>query len=206
MSVMRLPATVRTTAVRAAALAAGAGLVAGCGIRGTAVPVDAGSAPSRATCVVRPAAPQSDPLPGSAVMSVQLLCGSQLLPVPRSVALPESGESVGTARALLEELQRQPSPVEDDAGFATDVPQRLTVRGSGPGDPAGTLRLGVKPDELPPVALAQLVCTYAGTAAADGKGTVVLGGPDDEKPRGFTCTEETRTHPERTRSTGAPVS
>lgn len=178
--------------------------VAGCGIRGTAVPVDAGSAPSRATCVVRPG-PQSAPPPGSTTISVQLVCTSQLLPVTRVVAVQEDNQAVSLARALLDELRRQPAPVEEEAGFSTDVPQRLTVSGPRKGDPDRTLRLNTAPEELPPLALAQVVCTYAGTAAADGRSTVVLGGPGEDKPRDYTCTEETRTHPETVQSTPGAV-
>ncbi|MBO0652878.1 hypothetical protein J1792_08775 [Streptomyces triculaminicus] len=193
-----------TPAARAVALTAGLAVLTGCGIRGTAVPVDAGSAPSRATCVVRPGA-QSPPPEGSLRMSVQLLCTSQLLPVTRLVASPSPDDPAGLARALLEELKRQPSPVENEAGFSTEVPQRLTVSGPRPGDPAGTLRLNTAPEQLPPSALAQVVCTYAGTAAADGRSTVALGGPDDERPKGYACTEETRAHPEAVRSGGVPL-
>ncbi|MEU4208620.1 hypothetical protein AB0F13_01225 [Streptomyces sp. NPDC026206] len=194
-----------TSATRTAVLAAGLTLLAGCGIRGTAVPVDAGSAPSRATCTTRPG-PQSAPPPGSVTLSVQLVCTSQLLPVTRVVAVQEADDAVALARVLLDELRRQPAPVEDEAGFSTDVPQRLTVAGPRKGDPAGTLRLNTAPDDLPPLGLAQVVCTYAGTPAAGGSSTVVLGGPSDDKPRGYTCTEETRTHPEAVQSSSAPAS
>ncbi|MFF4403988.1 hypothetical protein [Streptomyces sp. NPDC001404] len=195
----------RRTAARAAALAAGLFLLAGCGIRGTAVPVDAGSAPSRATCVVRPGAQNALPT-GSVTVSVQLVCTSQLLPVTRAVVLPADGDAVQAASVLLEELRRQPSPAEDEAGFSTSVQARVTVGAPHKGDPAGTLRLNIAPDQLPAVALAQLVCTFGGTAAADGRGTVVLGGPGDEDPKGYQCTDELRTHPESIRGTGTTVS
>ncbi|MFF4737451.1 hypothetical protein ACFY2W_16475 [Streptomyces sp. NPDC001262] len=191
---------------RTAALTAGLFLLlAGCGIRGTAVPVDAGSAPSRATCVVRPGAQNALPT-GSVTVSVQLVCTSQLLPVTRAVVLPADGDAVQAASVLLEELRRQPSPAEDEAGFSTSVQARVTVGAPHKGDPAGTLRLNIAPDQLPAVALAQLVCTFGGTAAADGRGTVVLGGPGDEDPKGYQCTDELRTHPESIRGTGTTVS
>ncbi|MEV4439579.1 hypothetical protein AB0K09_11235 [Streptomyces sp. NPDC049577] len=206
---MRRPRFPRAAAARTAAgssaLLAGLALLTGCGIRGTAVPVDAGGAPSRATCVVRPGA-QSSAASGSAALSVQLLCTSQLLPVTRNVPLPDGDDAVKVARALLDELRRQPSPAEDDAGFSTDVPGNLSVAGPGRGDPSATLRLSTAPDDLPPPALAQLVCTYAGTAAADGKSSVVLGGPGTEKPKRYTCTDELRTRPESVQGTGVTVS
>ncbi|WP_338931985.1 hypothetical protein WEB32_21320 [Streptomyces netropsis] len=186
----------------ALALALGLAALAGCGIRGTAVPVDAGSAPSRATCVVRSGA-QSLPPSGSVALSVQLVCGSQLLPVPRVMALPESTpeDALAVAQALLEELRRAPSSTEADAGFSTDVPLRLSVSGPRKDDPAGTLRLSRAPEELPPLAVAQLACTFTGTAAAGGKAAVVLGGPGDEAPKRFACTDEVRTRPETVRGT-----
>ncbi|MFI9721628.1 hypothetical protein ACIHFE_18555 [Streptomyces sp. NPDC052396] len=181
-----------------------AGALAGCGIRGTAVPVDAGGAPSRATCQVRPQAPATPPA-GSVSMPVQLVCTSQLLPVSRVVSSPGRQDAPGLAQALLDELRRQPSPAEDEAGFSTDVPQRLTVGGPRQGDPAGTLRLNTPPDELSPLALAQVVCTFAGTAATGGNRTVVLGGPGQEPPRDYPCTDETRAHPETLQGGGTPV-
>ncbi len=201
---LRLPTGAgRRTALRTTALTAGlavlAGGLAGCGIRGTAVPVDAGSAPSRASCVVR-STPQSLTAPSTVTTSVQLVCTSQLLPVPRVVTVPEGSDPMALAQVLLDELKRQPTPGEDEAGFSTDVPQRLTLGAPRKGDPAGTLRLNVAPQELPPVALAQLVCTFAGTPAADGRATVVLGGPgEDDRPLGYPCTDETRTRPEAVR-------
>ncbi|MEU3353242.1 hypothetical protein [Streptomyces sp. NPDC037389] len=197
----------RSVVIRTAALAAGVAALAaglsGCGIRGTAVPVDAGSAPSRATCVVH--GPQSSATAGSATTSVQLLCTSLLLPVTRQVSVPEGGDPAALARALLDELKRPPSPAEDDAGFSTAVPQQLTVGGPAKGDPAGTLRLNMPPDDLAPLALAQVVCTFAGTPAADARPTVILGGPSGARPRSYVCTDETRTHPETVQSNGSPL-
>ncbi|QLE73642.1 hypothetical protein FGW37_20475 [Streptomyces rectiverticillatus] len=190
--------TLRSTALALALL----GSATACGIRGTAVPVDAGGAPSRASCVVRPehAIPS-----GAATVTVQLECTSQLVPVTRAVA-GTSEDSVAVARVLLEELRKAPSNQEAEAGMSTAVPQRLTVAGQRPGDPAGTLRLSREPAELPQVGLAQLVCTYAGTAAADGKRSVILGGPAKEPPKGYACTDELRVHPDSADITGTPVS
>jgi hypothetical protein len=192
------------TAAAALALLGTLPALAACGIRGTAVPVDAGGAPSRASCAVRPG--QSAPTGGLAAVNVQLTCASQLVPVPRAVSLPDKpDDAVVVARALLDELRKAPSADETEAGLGTSVPQRLSVAGPRPGDPAGTLRLDREPDELPQVALAQLVCTFAGTAAADGKRTVILGGPGGERPRSYGCTDEMRGHPETADIKGTPA-
>ncbi|MBT2385725.1 hypothetical protein J7E86_19535 [Streptomyces sp. ISL-11] len=192
----------RTAAVALALLGAFPAL-SGCGIRGTAVPVDAGGAPSRASCVV----PADRSAPGGlATVTIQLTCTSQLVPVTRQVSLPDKpGDTVVVARALLDELRESPSNEEAAAGLTSSVPQRLTVAGPRPGDPGGTLRLGREPEELPQVALAQVICTYAGTAAADGKDTVVLGGPGEERPRAYGCTDAMRGHPDTAEIKGTRI-
>ncbi|MFE7117860.1 hypothetical protein ACFU99_20830 [Streptomyces sp. NPDC057654] len=193
-------------AAKASALGLAALLLAGCGIRGTSVPVDAGSAPSRATCVVRAGGGESAPDDGQAV-SVYLVCASQLLPVTRTVRLPEGDaaeDPVRVAGALLEQLRQPPLASEEEAGFSTDVPAGLSVSGPREHDPSAALRLSRSPEELPPSALGQLVCTFAGTAAADGGRGVLLGGPDDNKPRRYECTDEMRSRPQSA-PTGAPV-
>ena len=60
-----------------------AALLAGCGIRTTTVPVDAGPAPSRVACAApkAPAAPAADVV----VRKVFLVCNTQVTPVNRSV-------------------------------------------------------------------------------------------------------------------------
>ncbi|MFI0739715.1 hypothetical protein ACH4PU_16750 [Streptomyces sp. NPDC021100] len=186
----------RRTARTAALTAALCALAAGCGIRGTAVPVDAGSAPSRASCLTRPAPVPATPQPKGQTLTVQLVCASQLTPVVRQRTGPGPERTVDMARALLEELRRQPSSAEEATGLSTDVPQRLTVAGPRRDDPAGTLRLSTPPDELPQLGLAQIVCTFAGTAAAEGRRSVLLGGPGGEAPRSYVCTDDTRAHPE----------
>ncbi|WP_171164115.1 hypothetical protein [Streptomyces sp. I05A-00742] len=188
----------RRTARKAALTAVLCALAAGCGIRGTAVPVDAGSAPSRASCLSRPGTAATPPAGGNAV-TVQLVCASQLIPVVRQRPASGPERAVDAARALLDELRRQPSSAEESAGFSTEVPQRLTIAGPRRDDPAGTLRLSTPPDELPQLGLAQLVCTLAGTAAADGRRAVLLGGPGGEPPRSYPCTDDTRAHPENLR-------
>ncbi|MGK5639494.1 hypothetical protein ACSNOK_14455 [Streptomyces sp. URMC 126] len=184
----------RRTARTAALTAVLCALAAGCGIRGTAVPVDAGSAPSRASCLTRPG--PATPPPNGPALTVQLLCASQLTPVVRQHAGPGAERPVDMARALLDELRRQPSSAEEATGLSTDVPQRLTVSGPRRDDPAGTLRLSTPPDELPQLGLAQIVCTFAGTAAAENRRSVLLGGPGGEAPRSYVCTDDIRAHPE----------
>ncbi|MFF7728302.1 hypothetical protein [Streptomyces sp. NPDC008001] len=192
--------TLRGTALTLALL----GSATACGIRGTAVPVDAGGAPSRSSCVVKP---EHSVPSGAATVTVQLECTSQLVPVTRPVPGPETSEdAVAVARLLLDELRRTPSAEETEAGMSTVVPQRLTVAGPRPGDPAGTLRLSKDPAELPQIGLAQLVCTYAGTAAADGKRAVVLGGPSGARPLSYACTDELRVHPDSADIAGTAVS
>ncbi|MFD0382722.1 hypothetical protein ACFQ2B_11140 [Streptomyces stramineus] len=140
-------------------------------------------------------------------MTVLMECTSQLVPVARAVSLPEKQDDpVVVARVLLDELRKTPTPEEIRAGLSTAVSQRLTVDGPRPGDPAGTLRLSREPGELRQLALAQLVCTYAGTAAADGKRSVVLAGPGEDRPKSYRCTEEMRTHPDAADISGTPVS
>ncbi|MEV4926206.1 hypothetical protein [Streptomyces roseoverticillatus] len=199
------PAPRPRTTLRGAALAlALLGTATACGIRGTAVPVDAGGAPSRSSCVVKP---ERTVPSGAATVTVQLECTSQLVPVTRAVNGPDTSEDgVAVARLLLNELRKAPSNEEAEAGMSTAVPQRLAVSGPRPGDPAGTLRLGRDPGDLPQVGLAQLVCTYAGTAAADGKRTVILGGPAEERPKSYACTDELRAHPDSADITGTAVS
>ncbi|MEU8352201.1 hypothetical protein, partial [Streptomyces sp. NPDC048845] len=150
---------------------------AGCGIRGTSVPVDAGPAPSRSSCATsgyRSPVPDS---PRERSANVYLVCGSRLVPVERLLR-PTGGdpdeEGLGFARALLAELQSQPTGGEAQSGFATEVPDGLRIEGAREDDPAGVLRLSADPADLPPYALAQLVCTYSATAAAGDERSVLL--------------------------------
>ncbi|MFI8961229.1 hypothetical protein ACIGO8_03860 [Streptomyces sp. NPDC053493] len=175
-------------------------LLAGCGIRTTSVPVDAGAAPSRVPCDV------ADGTAGQAGqglrLRVYLLCGAQLEPVERRSPLPEekaAGDPVRTASALLAQLESEPSADEREAGFSTAVKGPLVVSAARKGDPAGTLRLSRQPEDLPATALAQIVCTFAestpGTSAAD-RSSVVLGGPGRYEPRRYSCTRELKERPE----------
>ncbi|GGZ51884.1 hypothetical protein [Streptomyces subrutilus] len=183
-------------------------LVSGCGIRATTVPVDVGPAPSRVSCDT-PDQPAQSGVQGFRA-TVELVCGSQLVGVERLVPVPEKRalrDPVAlVAQALLEALQKAPAGEERDAGFSTGVPAGLTAGAPRPGDPAGAVRLSRKPEDLPPVALSQIVCTLAGSEAVSaGPGPVVLGGPDADPPRAWECTDAVRSRPESVPTLGELV-
>lgn len=202
-------------------------LLAGCGIRPTSVPVDAGAAPSRVGCVLpgggEATAEGTDPgkAGGSAATTavrVYLVCGSRVSPVEREVRMPRgrsSAERLPVARKLLDELRRDPTAGEDSAGFQTAVPKDLKLDGPRDGDPDEALRLSEPLDELPSFALAQIVCTFADTAAADANNAVVLGGPgktaDGDRDRAgdllqrYECGSALRTRPEAAETAGTKV-
>ncbi|MFC9820777.1 hypothetical protein ACFWG6_25315 [Streptomyces erythrochromogenes] len=182
---------------------------AGCGIRATTVPVDVGAAPSRVSCDT-PAQPGGQSGGPGFQATVELVCGSQLVGVERVVPMAEKGTVrdpvAQAAQALLEALERTPSAEERDAGFSTGVPAGLTAGAPKPGDPAGTVRLSRKPEDLPPVALSQIVCTLAGSETVSaGPGPVVLGGPDADPPRAWECTDAVRSRPESVPTLGEIV-
>ncbi|HEX5566138.1 MAG TPA: hypothetical protein VFY14_04235 [Streptomyces sp.] len=204
--------TVRTAAAVLAVIALG-----GCGIRSTPVPVDAGPAPSRASC----AAPDTNEThrPGDGIIRTEvfLVCSGGVAAVQRAVPLnggkPGRATRLGMARELLDELRRKPSPAESEAGFGSSVPNTLRVSGPEEGDPEEALRLSEAPAELPPFALAQIVCTFAGTAAIGQGGSVVLGGPAQggdgrggggEPPLSYACTGELRHSPDAAKTAGTP--
>ncbi|MFF2653250.1 hypothetical protein [Streptomyces sp. NPDC058045] len=170
-------------------------LLAGCGIRSTEVPTDFGPAPSRASCAL--SGPQVQPRSGGVPERLFLVCTSQLVTVDRTVPLtgPDSDAALPVARALLAELAARPPVQERRAGYTTDVPDGISVTGPRGGDPAEALRLATPPEDLGSYALAQLVCTLAGSAASDGKGGVVLGGPGEEPLRRYSCPAELRSRP-----------
>ncbi|MFJ4844319.1 hypothetical protein [Streptomyces sp. NPDC088733] len=198
-----------------------AALAAGCGIRTTSVPVDAGPAPSRVSCAV-PDSPRattasasatvsasasaSAPAPSAAesVVTVYLVCSSQVADVHRAVALAGLTR-LGTAVALLRELQQRLGMTEATAGFGTAVQGDLAVEGPHPGDPRDALRLSAPLSELPPFALAQVVCTYAADPSLSSGGSVVLGGSDDTQVRRYTCTSDLRTDPGAAETAGTAV-
>lgn len=203
----------RGTSRRAGLLVLGAVLLAGCGIRTTSVPVDAGAAPSRVPCSV-PGGASGTGARSGVPLRVYLLCGAQLEPVERRSPLPEekaAGDPVRTASALLVQLKTEPSEEERRAGFGTAVKGPLVVTGPHKGDPAGTLRLSRQPEDLPPTALAQIVCTFAegpaGESAPGGSGgdSIVLGGPGPYQPRRYSCTADLKERPE-TAVPSAPAS
>ncbi|MET9149914.1 hypothetical protein ABZX82_01325 [Streptomyces griseoflavus] len=191
----------RRGAVRGArglpALVALGTLLAGCGIRATEVPTDFGPAPSRVRCSL--AEPEVSTQAGRELpMRVFLLCGSSLVAVDRTVRVPDGAADarrVLVAQGLLDEVSKQPSGAEREAGYTTRVRAGTTVAGPRPGDPEDTLRLSVAPGSLSPTGLAQVVCTFSDSAAAEGDGSVILGGPEDGPPRRYACTDEVRSHP-----------
>ena len=200
---MRRPAALLLTVVVAL-------LAAGCGIRGTSVPVDAGAAPSRASCQA-PETGRAAEGAGRVSVRIYLLCTSRILSVTRNAQLSEKKapiERVEAARALLEQLRQPPSAAESSAGFSTAVEDWVTVSGPAQGDPEGALRLNRPPEELPSYALAQIICTFAGSAAADDDQKVVLGGPESDRDplKRYECTEETRNRPEVAVNSGVLVS
>lgn len=187
-------------------------LASGCGIRSTSVPVDAGPAPSRVSCVLPGDRQTSDGSEdGNLPVRVYLSCGSRVSPVDRRVALPDGDDSerLPVARGLLDALQAKPDREEAAAGFKTAVPRDLTVQGAHEGDPPAALRLSKPLKDLPAFALAQIVCTYADTAAAGADRSVILGGPlaegdtaGDDSLRLFRCDTELRTRPDAAATAG----
>ncbi|WP_217144601.1 hypothetical protein [Streptomyces sp. AC627_RSS907] len=179
-------------------LAVLAALLAGCGIRATEVPTDYGPAPSRVRCSLAEPDVSARTAPGLPVR-VFLLCGSSLVAVDRTVRVQDgaadSARRVLVAQGLLDQLAVPPSDPEKEAGYTTDVHGGTRVTGPRPGDPEDTLRLSTDPDDLTSFALAQVVCTFSASAAAEGDGSVVLAGPTDRSVRRYTCTDEVRARP-----------
>lgn len=171
-------------------------LVTGCGIRSTEVPTDFGAAPSRVPCAL--SGPDLTTQSSQGVPAqIFLVCGSQLVTVERTVTIP-SGKAetdrVRVAQALLEELAETPTASERQAGYSTSVRDGMTVTARRK-DPRAALRLSIPPEDLTSYALAQLVCTLAGSAAASDDGSVTLGGPGSGALRRYECTDEARSRP-----------
>ena len=173
-------------------------LAAGCGIRPTEVPTDFGPAPSRVLCSLSEPDASQQASHGLAVQ-VFLLCGSSLVAVDRSLRVPDgtadSERRVLVAQGLIDQLAEAPSDAEREAGYQTYVRGGTTVGGPRPRDPEDTLRLSTPPADLSPYALAQLVCTFSDSAAAEGDGSVILGGPGTAPLRRYDCTDQVRSQP-----------
>ena len=197
MNVRRLPA-----------LAGLALLLTGCGIRPTEVPTDFGAAPSRVPCSLSQPELSAQVSRGVPVQ-LFLLCGSSLVTVDRTVRVPEgtadARRRIIVAQGLLDQLAASPSASEKAAGYTTHVPGGVSVTGPRPGDPEDTLRLSTAPAALTPYALAQVVCTLSDSAAAEGDGSVVLGGPDGTRLRRYACTDEVRSRPGTTKPPSSEV-
>ncbi|MFF5483594.1 hypothetical protein ACFY5C_40645 [Streptomyces sp. NPDC012935] len=173
-------------------------MLTGCGIRSTEVPTNFGPAPSRVHCSLSEPNVSTQATRGLPVQ-VFLLCGSQLVAVDRTVRVTDgtadSARRVLVAQGLLDELEATPSAAEKEAGYTTDVRGAMTVSGPRPGDPDETLRLSTPPNDLTSYALAQIVCTFSDSTAAEGDGSVILGGPGADPLRRYECTDEVRTRP-----------
>ncbi|MEV2249686.1 hypothetical protein AB0I94_03850 [Streptomyces sp. NPDC050147] len=184
--------------LRAALLAAAlTAVLAGCGIRSTEVPTDFGPGPSRVPCVMSGSSIASQSTSGVPVQ-VFLVCAAQLVTVDRSVRIPTdkaTTDRVRIAQALLDELSQAPSDPEKQAGFATDVRGGTVVRGPEKGDPEDALRFSTSPQDLSAFALAQIVCTFADSAAAGDDREVIMGGPGDDPLRRYECTQAVRQRP-----------
>ncbi|NLU66744.1 hypothetical protein [Streptomyces sp. HNM0574] len=188
-------------------------LTAGCGVRATSVPVDAGAAPSRVACVLPEGGAEDASNAGTERAHVYLVCSGRVSAVDRHVDLPEGGspaERADAARTLLTALQAAPDSGEESAGFTTDVPRDLRIAKPRAGDPERTLRLSAPPRELPAFALAQLVCTFADSPLGGSERTVVLAGPGeahdaDAAPARYTCDTELRTDGDAAKTAGTPV-
>lgn len=176
-----------------------AGLLAGCGIRATEVPTDFGPAPSRVRCSLAEPDVTTQSTRAGVPVQVFLLCGSSLVAVDRSVRVADgaadSERRVLVAQGLLDQLAESPSAAEKEAGYTTDVRGGMTVSGPGAKDPDDALRLSNQPGNLTSYALAQLVCTFSDSAAAEGDGSVILGGPGSDPLRRYACTAEVRSRP-----------
>ncbi|MCT9076233.1 hypothetical protein [Streptomyces fulvoviolaceus] len=177
-----------------------AALLTGCGIRATEVPTDFGPAPSRVRCSLSEPEVSTQASRGLPVQ-VFLLCGSSLVAVDRTVRVADgtadSERRVLVAQGLLDQLAESPSAAEKEAGYSTYVRGGMNVSGPRPGDPEDTLRLSTSPGDLSSYALAQIVCTFSDSAAAEGDGSVILGGPDITPLRSYECTDEVRSDPDK---------
>ncbi|MFF4550975.1 hypothetical protein [Streptomyces sp. NPDC001435] len=185
-----------------------AAVLTGCGIRATEVPTDFGAAPSRVPCSL--AEPDLSAQSSRGVpVQVFLLCRASLVTVDRWVRVPDgtpdAKRRVIVAQGLLDQLAESPSSSERDAGYTTYVHGGMSVSGPRPKDPEDTLRLSTAPEELTSYALAQIVCTFSDSAAAEGDGSVILGGPGNEPLRRYECTDDVRSRPGSTEPPSSEV-
>ncbi len=173
-------------------------LLTGCGIRATEVPTDFGPAPSRVRCTLTQPDVSTQAARGVPVQ-VFLLCGSSLVTVDRAVQVPDgtadAQRRVIVAQGLLDQLAESPSSGEQEAGYTTDVRGGMSVSGPRGKDPKDALRLSSPPADLTSYALGQIVCTFSDSAAAEGDGSVILGGPDNTPLRRYECTDDVRSDP-----------
>ncbi|GAQ51487.1 hypothetical protein a10_01267 [Streptomyces acidiscabies] len=193
----RAPTKGRTRLLLVAALGL---LLSGCGIRATEVPTDFGAAPSRVRCSAAESGTTAAQMSGRVPVQVFLLCGASLVAVDRAVPVPDGAvgakRRVLVAQGLLNELEASPSSQEKESGYTTDVREGVTVLPPLTGtDPDDALRLTVAPETLSPYALAQVVCTLSDSAASDGDGSVVLGGPAGRELTRYECTDEVKQRP-----------
>ena len=186
-----------------------AGLLTGCGIRATEVPTDFGPAPSRVRCSLTEPDVAAQSARAGVPVQVFLLCGSSLVAVDRSVRVTDGAADAErralVAQGLLDQLAQSPSAAEKEAGYTTDVRGGMTVSGPGSKDPDDALRLSVPPGSLTSYALAQVVCTLSDSAAAEGDGSVILGGPGADPLRRYECTDEVRSRPGSTEPPSSPI-
>jgi hypothetical protein len=172
---------------------------AGCGVRSTDVPVDAGPAPTVASC---------DAPEAAEAVSLYLVCGSRVEPVRRAV--PDSGDGadrVRLANVLLQELQADPPREERAAGFTSSVPPKLRATARAGDDPARLVRLNQHPEELTAVALAQVICTFTSFESLSDGTVVTLGGPAADQRRTYreyTCATSLRHLPEAVHTISRP--
>ncbi|MCX3059370.1 hypothetical protein [Streptomyces beihaiensis] len=184
-----------------------AAALAGCGIRSTGVPTDFGAAPTRVGCTLS----GSDVTPraaGEFPVQVYLVCTSQLVTVDRTIRLGHDRAfgRVGISNELLAQLTRKPTAEESRAGYSSEVRKGLKVTGPHAGDPSNALRLTTSPDDLSPVALAQIVCTLANNkVTTQGDEKVTLGGPGDDPLRTYACTDALKARPGFPATTGQTI-
>ncbi|MDI3385566.1 hypothetical protein QIS99_04950 [Streptomyces sp. B-S-A8] len=182
-------------AALATLLAAGA---AGCGIRATEVPTDFGPAPSRVPCVSTAADVTTRTGTGTLPEEIFLVCGSQLVRVDRAVRISatDAEDPVKVAQALLAELREPLTEAEEQAGFTSDVKGDPKISGPRGDDPPKALRISTPPERMSPYELAQIVCTFAQSVAAERDDSVLLGGTGQDSPlRRYECTDELRSRP-----------